>query len=492
MLLLGIDLGSSSVKASVIDGDSGQCLATAFYPSDEMKIIALKPGWAEQDPEIWWNNLKAAITACTGNAGLKNEAIAAIGISYQMHGLVIVDKDKKVLRPSIIWCDSRSVGYGEKALNSLGKDFCLRHLLNSPGNFTAAKLAWVKENEPEIFNRIYKVMLPGDYIAMRLTGEIKTTFTGLSEGIFWDYSNDCVSKELLEYFGFDHGILPDAATSFSVSGLLSDSVAADLGLPKGIPVSYKAGDQPNNALSLNVLSPGEVAATAGTSGVIYGVTDLKKFDALSRVNTFLHVNHSKELTRLGVLLCINGTGILNSWIRRYAGNNLTYNEMNDLAGTVSPGSNGLYILPFGNGAERMLMNKDTGSKIIGLNFNTHTSAHLFRAAQEGIAFSFRYGLDIMKETGIDPQVIRAGEANMFLSKVFRETLSCITGTVIHLFNTDGSIGAARGAGIGCGYYKSEKEAFKGLVALGVTEPEKSRISDYEEAYLKWKNLLLAL
>jgi xylulokinase len=492
MLLLGIDLGSSSVKASVLDGETGKCLNSAFYPEKEMEIIARKPGWAEQEPDIWWNNLKAAIKACIGKTGIRIEAIGAIGISYQMHGLVIVDKDKKALRPSIIWCDSRAVSYGEKALNSLGKDFCLRHLLNSPGNFTAAKLAWVKENEPEIFKRVYKIMLPGDYIAMKLTGEIKTTYTGLSEGIFWDYSSDGVSKELMDHFGFEDGILPDASTSFSVSGRISDSVAAELGLPKGIPVSYKAGDQPNNALSLNVLSPGEVAATAGTSGVIYGVTDLKKYDSLSRVNTFLHVNHSKELTRLGVLLCINGTGILNSWIRRYVGNNLSYNDMNDLAGTVSAGSNGLYVLPFGNGAERMLLNRDIGARIAGLNFNTHTSAHLFRAAQEGVAFSFRYGLDIMKETGIVPGIIRAGAANMFLSKVFRETLSCITQTEIHLYNTDGSIGAARGAGIGCGYYKSENEAFGGLAEVGVTEPDRSKVHLYNEAYSKWRDHLLSI
>ena len=492
MLILGIDLGSSSVKASVIDGDSGKCLATAFYPQDEMKIIALKPGWAEQDTEIWWANLKASIADCTHKLGQKKNDIGAIGISYQMHGLVVVDRNNKVLRPSIIWCDSRAVEYGEKAFFSLGKDYCLSHLLNSPGNFTASKLAWVKENEPELFSKIHKIMLPGDFIALRLTGEINTSFTGLSEGIFWDFSRNKVSEELMTYFGFDSSLLPEAAPSFSTQGKLLKSVASELGLPEGIPVSYRAGDQPNNALSLNVLNPGEVAATAGTSGVIYGVTDKKKYDPLSRVNTFLHVNHSHSDTRLGVLLCINGTGILNSWLRRNTGSNLSYNEMNQMAEKIAPGSDGLCILPFGNGAERMFRNKDTGAKISGLNFNTHSNAHMFRAAQEGIAFSFRYGLDIMKETGIDPRLIRAGEANMFLSKVFRETLSCITGTVIHLYNTDGSIGAARGAGIGCGYYKSEKEAFNGLVALGVTEPESSKTTVYEEAYLRWKNLLTTL
>ena len=492
MLLLGIDLGSSSVKASVIDGESGKCLATAYAPSDEMKIIALKPGWAEQDTAIWWSNLKGAINECTHKLGKKKDKIGAIGISYQMHGLVAVDKNNKVLRNSIIWCDSRAVGYGERALASLGKDYCLSHLLNSPGNFTASKLAWVKEHEPALYSLIHKVMLPGDYIALRLTGELSTSYSGLSEGIFWDFSQNKVSEELMKYYGFNSSLLPKAAPSFSISGLLLKSVASELGLPAGIPVSYRAGDQPNNALSLNVLEPGEVAATAGTSGVIYGVTDKKKFDKSSRVNTFLHVNHNNSQTRLGVLLCINGTGILNSWLRRNSGHNLSYNEMNNMASEIAPGSEGLCILPFGNGAERMLHNKDAGASITGLNFNIHSSAHMFRAAQEGIAFSFRYGLDIMKEVGIDPKVIRAGEANMFLSKVFREALSCITGTVIHLYNTDGSVGAARGAGIGCSYYLTEKEAFKGLAAVSVTEPDSLKSPDYEKAYLRWKEIVSTL
>jgi xylulokinase len=492
MLLLGIDLGSSSVKASVIDGESGKCLTTAFYPSDEMKIIALKPGWAEQDTETWWTNLKLAIKDCTDKLGPRKNDIGAIGISYQMHGLVTIDKNFKVLRPSIIWCDSRAVGYGEKAMKSLGKEFCLSHLLNSPGNFTASKLAWVKENEPELFSRIYKIMLPGDFIALRLTGELSTSFTGLSEGVFWDFMRDKVSEELLDYYGFNAGLLPESDSSFAIKGKLLKPVADELGLPAGTPVSYRAGDQPNNALSLNVLNPGEVAATAGTSGVIYGVTDKKKFDPLSRVNTFLHVNHNRSIPRLGVLLCINGTGILNSWLRKNSGSGMSYNDMNALAEKVSPGSNGLTILPFGNGAERVLGNKNPGARISGLNFNTHSNAHMFRAAQEGIAFSFRYGLDIMKETGIDPQLIRAGEANMFLSRIFRETLASVTGTEIHLYNTDGSVGAARGAGIGCGYYKSEKEAFTGLVTVAITEPDKAGSQILEEAYQKWESLVRAL
>jgi xylulokinase len=489
MLLLGIDLGSSSVKASVLDGETGICLATAFSPAEEMKIIAHKSGWAEQDPAIWWSNLRIAIGECCRKLGQKKKDIGAIGISYQMHGLVTVDKNNKVLRSSIIWCDSRAVGYGEKAMSALSKDFCLSHLLNSPGNFTASKLAWVKENEPEIFSKIHKIMLPGDYIASQLTGDIKTSFTGLSEGIFWDFSRSKVSEELMSFYGFDTSLLPEAAPSFSISGYLLQTVADELGLPAGIPVAYRAGDQPNNALSLNVLNPGDVAATAGTSGVIYGVTDKRKFDPLSRVNTFLHVNHTAAQQRLGVLLCINGTGILNSWLKRNTGDSLSYVQMNDAASAIAPGSEGLRILPFGNGSERMLGNDDRGACISGLNFNIHNKAHLFRASQEGIAFSFRYGLDIMKEAGIDPKLIRAGEANMFLSKVFREVLANVTGTEIHLYNTDGSAGAARGAGLGCAYYKSEAEAFTGLKALSKTEPDKTRSSVYKEIYSDWKNLL---
>lgn len=490
MLLLGIDLGSSSVKASVIDGETGKSLASAFYPADEMKIIAKNPGWAEQEPETWWQNMKLAIAECNTQLGTRKKEIGAIGISYQMHGLVVVDKNKRVLRPSIIWCDSRAVEYGSKANKALGNDYCLSHLLNSPGNFTAAKLAWVKENEPEVFDQIHKIMLPGDYIALRLTGNLVTTFTGLSEGIFWDFHENRVSGELMDYFGFNPDLLPDIVPSFSVQGHLVKEVAALLDLPENISVSYRAGDQPNNALSLNVLNPGELAATAGTSGVIYGVTDQKKFDPLSRVNTFLHVNHTPEIQRLGVLLCINGTGILNSWLKRYTGSGISYNDMNDLAAKVAPGSDGLIILPFGNGAERMLMNKDKGCSVKGLTFNRHTNAHLYRAAQEGIVFSFRYGLDIMRETGIIPSVIRAGAANMFQSPVFREALSCITGAEIHMYNTDGSVGAARGAGIGCGYYKSPEEAFAGLKEVGITTPDRTKSATYEEAYSRWKEFLL--
>jgi len=489
MLLLGIDLGSSSVKVSVVDGGTGRAISSASYPSSEMEISAPMPGWAEQDPEVWWKNFTLALWACLKPLGSKSKNIGAIGIAYQMHGLVAVDVNRKVLRPSIIWCDSRAVELGEKAFEKMGKDFCLHHLLNSPGNFTASKLAWVRENEPDLFKRIYKIMLPGDYLAMRLTDEIKTSYTGLSEGIFWDFMRNEISEEVLDYYGIAPELLADPVESFSMQGQLTPAMAETLGLPAGIPVSYRAGDQPNNALSLNVMHPGEVATTAGTSGVIYGVTDITQFDPLSRINTFLHVNHTSRITSLGVLLCINGTGILNSWLKKNTGAGLSYPGMNDLAAAVEPGSDGLTIMPFGNGAERMFQNRDIGASVQGLNFTTHSQGHLYRAAQESIAYSFRFGLEIMKETGINPSVIRAGESNLFLSKVFREILSSLTSTVITLYNTDGSVGAARGAGIGCGYYRTEQDAFKGLEITGRNEPDSNLARIYDEKYMEWLDIL---
>lgn len=490
MYLLGFDIGSSSVKASLVNAENGKCVASAFYPKSEAPIKAIQPGWAEQDPQMWWENLKLATQAVMNESGVSADEVAAIGISYQMHGLVCVDKNKQVLRPSIIWCDSRAVPYGEKAFKEIGEEHCLKHLLNSPGNFTASKLAWVKEYEPALFDHIDKIMLPGDYIAMRITGEACTTISGLSEGMFWDFQNNDIAKFLMDYYGFDRSIIPTIRPTFSEQGRITTQAAAELGLKAGTPVTYRAGDQPNNALSLNVFNPGEIASTAGTSGVVYGVNGVTDYDPKSRVNTFAHVNHTTTTPRLGVLLCINGTGILNSWIKRtVAPENISYAEMNDLAAQVPIGCEGVSILPFGNGAERMLQNREVGCTISGISFNTHSKAHLLRAAQEGIVFSFKYGIEIMQNMGMDISKIHAGNANMFLSPIFRDTLAGVTGATIELYDTDGSVGAAKGAGIGAGIYKDHNEAFATLERLKVIEPVETDRAAYTEAYERWKSNL---
>lgn len=489
MHLLGFDIGSSSVKVSLIEGHSGELIATSFYPKEEMKITAHRAGWAEQEPELWWKNLKLALAEVMQQSSVDPQSIASVGISYQMHGLVMIDKNHEVIRPSIIWCDSRAAAIGDRAFEVIGGQRCLTNLLNSPGNFTASKLKWVKDNEPELFDRVHKIMLPGDYIAMKLTGKAQTTVSGLSEGIMWNFRENRLADLLFENYGFSETIIPEIVPTFGNSGQLLPNVAAELGLSPKTAVSYRAGDQPNNALSLNVLNPGEIAATAGTSGVVYGVSSDIKYDEQSRVNTFAHVNHSAGDPRLGVLLCINGTGILNAWLKRMVGENLSYETMNQLAASAPIGSKGLSILPFGNGAERVLNNKNIGSVFSGLNFNIHQKGELLRAAQEGIVFSFKYGMDIMKNMGIDASVIRAGLANMFLSPIFRDTLAGVSGATIELYNTDGSVGAARGAGVGSGYYQSFEEAFSNLKKLEVIEPDASNVSAYNDAYALWKTKL---
>jgi xylulokinase len=459
-----------------------------------MAMAAPFPGWAEQDPELWWDHVKKSVKSCLTKGAVKADQVAAIGISYQMHGLVIVDKNHQSLRPSIIWCDSRAVEIGNKAQRVLGTEFCLDHLLNSPGNFTASKLKWVQNNEPAVYEKIYKAMLPGDYIAMKLTGNIVTTQTGLSEGIFWDYKSKSVSSDLLKNYNIDKSLLSDIVPVFSVQGELSQEGADQLGLKKGVKVSYRAGDQPNNAFSLNVLNPGETAATAGTSGVIYSVTDKNAFDPQSRVNAFVHVTdgHEAKSIRNGVLLCINGTGILNSWLRkniRGAGSPYDYQQINTIAADAPIGSDGLSVLPFGNGAERILENKDIGSSFHGLNFNRHSQAHLFRAAQEGIVFALKYGFDILQSMGLKTNVIRAGNANMFLSPLFREAFVNTIGARVELYDTDGAKGAAVGAGIGAGIYKSFPEAFKGLKMIRFEEPSNEKTEKYSSAYSQWKSAL---
>lgn len=489
MYLLGYDIGSSSVKASLVHAETGENCASAFFPKVEMKISSVQSGWAEQHPELWWENLVLATQAVLSKSGISSDRIAAIGISYQMHGLVTVDKDGQVLRPSIIWCDSRAVPYGEKAFHELGPSWSLQHLLNSPGNFTAAKLAWVKENEPDVYKRIDKIMLPGDYIAGKLTGSFTTTASGLSEGMFWDFKEDSISSVLMDYFGFDSSLIPEIRPTFSIQGRVNAESAALLGLKEGTPVSYRAGDQPNNALSLNVLNPGEVASTAGTSGVVYGVNDQPEFDPHSRVNSFAHVNHAPNQTRIGVLLCINGTGILNSWMKHQVVPHLSYEEMNVLAAQSPIGANGLSILPFGNGAERLLGNINPGCSFHGLQFNQHNQADLLRAAQEGIVFGFAYGMEVMNQMGIETKRIRAGKANMFLSPIFRETLAGVTGASIELYETDGSVGAAKGAGIGAGIYADAVEAFSSLKRLEVVEPDEKNAAAYQQAYARWKKYI---
>ena len=486
--LLGYDIGSSSVKAALIRVDTGQCVARAASPRQEMEISAPVVGWAEQQPERWWQEVINATQQLQAEYHFEASLVAGIGITYQMHGLVLLDKAGQVLRPAIIWCDSRAVEIGNQAFAALGDEYCLQHLLNSPGNFTASKLKWVQENEPTIYAQIHKIQLPGDYIAYRLTGQLQTTASGLSEGVFWDFRRQAIAQKLLDYYGISPDLLPEVVDTFAEQGRLTPQAAQALGLHAGTPISYRAGDQSNNAFSLNVLQPGELAATAGTSGVVYGVTDALAADSQARVNTFVHVNSAPTQPRHGVLLCVNGTGSLNSWLRKLVGD-LPYDELNQLAAQAPVGAAGLVFLPFGNGAERILENRPATAGLHGLSFTAHSRAHVLRAAQEGIVFALNYGLDAMRGLGVPTHTVRAGNANMFLSPVFRESFVNTANVTLELYDTDAAQGAARAAGIGAGVYANPAEALRGLKCLLTLEPTPALQAQYATAYARWHTVL---
>ncbi|HBH25141.1 MAG TPA: carbohydrate kinase [Cytophagales bacterium] len=495
MLFLGIDIGSSSIKVALLDGQLGRTIASAQYPeSEELPINAPKQGFAEQDPESWWQGTVHAFNHLKKTKNFDPATIGGIGISYQMHGLVMLDEAGKVLRPSIIWCDSRAVELGDKAFETIGTQRCLNQFLNSPGNFTASKLAWVKQNEPQLYRKLHKIMLPGDFIAYKLSGDMTTTVSGLSEGVLWDFKKNSIADEVLDHYGIEEHQLSDIVPTLGIQTKVGSVAADELGIRHGTPITYRAGDQPNNAFSLNVLKPGEVAATAGTSAVIYAVTDQDAYDRQSRVNTFLHVNNATKEKRNGVLVCVNGSGILYNWLRKIMGTGHQlpdYETLNALSKDVSPGSEGLQLFPFGNGAERILTNKNVQASMRNLDFNIHQAGHVVRAAKEGIVFALKYGFDILSDMGVGSNVVRAGKANMFLSPVFRETFVNTTKTELEFYDTNGAEGAARAAALGAGFYKNEKEAFTGLQCIDKISPDLELVKKYEDIYGEWKSELIS-
>ena len=484
MYYIGFDIGSSSVKVALVDAVTGKKIIALHEPQEEMAITSLQSDWAEQDPNSWWEYVCKATKRLIKEANIPPKEISGIGISYQMHGLVVVDESGKPLRDSIIWCDSRAIDIGNKAFENIGEEKCASNLLNSPGNFTASKLKWVKDNEPELYEKIYKYMLPGDYIAYRLTGEMNTTKNGLSEGILWDYKEDKVAGWLLDYYGINPSLTPTIVQNFSNQGEVDQKGSQESGIPFGTPVIYRAGDQPNNALSLNILKPGEVAATGGTSGVIYAVTDILKSKESSRINNFAHVNYSPETTNVGKLLCINGAGIMYRWLRNNIGEE-SYEAMNKRASKVAVGSDGVAVIPFGNGAERMLNSMNIGTHFINLNLNRHTSSHLCRAALEGIAFSFVYGMEILKDDNAKINVIRAGNDNLFRSEIFSNTVATLIGHEIEIYNTTGSVGAARACGLTDGDFEKFGNNITKNDHVMTFMPLKNK-EPYEMAYQHWK------
>lgn len=489
MYYLGYDLGSSSVKAALIDASNNCVIHSTSYPDHEMHIDSSNANWAEQNPEDWWKNVIEVTGRLIKESDADIQNIKGIGITYQMHGLVVVDKNKRVLRPAIIWCDSRAVSIGDNAYRAIGAARCNQHLLNSPGNFTASKLAWIKENEPDVFSEIDKVMLPGDYLALKLTGAVKTTVNGLSEGIFWDFVQHQPADFLLKHLRFNPELIPEITDNFVEQGRVSTEAAEQLGIPDGIPLLYRAGDQPNNAMSLGVLEPGEIAASGGTSGVVYGITDQLVYDETHRINSFAHVNHKKDKNRIGVLLCINASGILYRWVRENVlGSEVSYPEMEAMARKSEVGARGLYFLPFGNGGERMLNFKNKGAQLFGLNLNLHNQSDVIRASLEGIAFSFVYGIELIESIGVPVKRIKVANDNLFQSEIFSQVIANLSGVEIEMYETTGAVGAAQGASYAGGAYDSLEKAIFTKSSLKTFKPENA-ISPYQKAYSEWKKHL---
>lgn len=485
MHYLGIDLGSSSVKVCLADAN-GKEIASAKAPIDgEMEIISTSSGFAEQNPEDWWAMLTHGIKQLK-EQGHNLANVKAIGIAYQMHGLVAMNDSFIPLRPAIIWCDSRAIPLGEKAFQEIGEEKALKKLLNSPGNFTAAKLAWVKNNEPDIYNKIAFIGLPGDWLAARLTGQLNATVSGLSEGIFIDHSTGQISNDVLNAFSIDKNFIKQPGESFRRFGKVLPTWCDEFGFNADAEVCYVAGDQPNNAFSLSAINPGEVAINAGTSGVLYAVSETPVVDMQQRVNTFAHVTHTTNKPSFGVLACVNGTGIQYSWLRHMLANNgdLSFIDLNNLAKTAPPGCDGLHVFSFGNGAERILNNRNIGASFTNINFHKHGPQHLIRAAQEGIAFSLVYCIEIFKEIGIEIKVLKAGSANLFNSPLFRQIVADTSGIPVEVINADGALGAARGAMVGSQAIDIKTIGSEMIQTVARVEPSENT-QLYRQIYNEW-------
>lgn len=492
MYLLGFDIGSSSIKGALIDAESKKTIRVVSAPDREMPIDSPDRGFAEQDPEMWWKYVCRCSNMLMEHHPEAKNRIGAIGLTYQMHGLVLTDDEGKVLRSSVIWCDSRAVSTGRELEEKLDANAFLGSHYNVPGNFTFSKLRWVQKHQPDIFEQSEKFMLPGDYIAFRMTGEIRTSYTGLSEAILWNFKEGKANEDLLRQWDMDPRLIPGHAPSFATQGYVHATAREELGLDSGgkIPVSYRSGDQPNNAWSLNVNEPGVMAGAGGTSGVLYGISEDPVIDLTQRTNSFAHVNYEPERPRIGVLLCINGAGILYSWIRKnITGSDFSYDELERRATSVAPGADGLQFLPFGNGAERMLQNKPVQAHLMQLDLNRHRQDHIIRAGLEGVGFAFVYGYEIMKGLGLASDILRVGNDNLFLSGIFSGLISAMTGMRIEIREATGAVGAALGAGVGAGIYTSPQDAMKDSAVLQTVIPDPELQELYRPYYKLWKTEL---
>jgi xylulokinase len=477
MYWLGVDVGTGGSRALLVDAN-GRVRYSFVAPHEEMRM--LKPLWAEQEPEDWWRASQLAIQGVLKQAKADGGAINGIGLSGQMHGLVLLDEKHSVIRPALIWCDQRSQRQVDEINAAAGPETVLRATANPVlTGFTLPKLLWVKDNEPEKYSRIKRVLLPKDFVRFKLTGEFITDVSDASGTALFDVLRRKWSDEMIGILHLDKSILPEALESSAIAGHISEEAARATGLRAGTPVVAGAGDQAASAIGNGIVRSGEVSCTVGTSGVVFAYLEKPAYDPLGRVHTFCHaipgVWHVMGVTQ--------GAGLSLQWYRNRFSQNSDYDELTADASLSPPGAHGLFWLPYLMGERTPHLDANARAAWVGLTAK-HQASDLVRSILEGVCYSLKDGLEIIRELGATPSTTRLSGGGA-KSPLWHQLFANIFNQRVTTLETqEGSaFGAALLAAIGTKHYASAKEACKAAVhEVSAKEPDRAAAAFYEEHY----------
>ena len=501
--LLGIDLGTTGVKAALFAADDGRVVSSAFV---EYPLYHPQPGWAEQHPADWWQATLTAIRVCLAEGavgGVQPPDVAGVGLSGQMHGVVLLDEQGQVLRPCIIWADQRSEAEARWMTERVGAARLIE-LVSNPAltGFSAPKLLWIRDNEPELFARARTMLLPKDYIRYRLTGTMAMEISDAAGTCLLNVKEGEWSREVLAAIEVDPSLLPPVVPSDAVSGTITEAVAAQTGLPAGTPVAGGGADNACGAVGNGVVQAGLALVSIGTSGVVLAHSDVPQVDMsgpVPRVHTFNHA-----MPRAWYLMGVTqGAGLSLRWLRdniglperaleRWTGLD-AYELLAKEAESVPPGSDGLLFLPYLQGERTPHLDPYARGGWIGLTAS-HDRRYLVRSVLEGVAFSLKDCFTIIQEQGLHIEQVRAtgGGAK---SLVWRQIIADILGVELVITNAQEgpAFGAALLAGVASGVYASVQEACTMTVRIAErTEPRKETVGVYDEAYETYRALYPAL
>jgi xylulokinase len=491
--MMGIDVGTSGTRAVIVRPD-GHVAGAATGDHEPMRMA--KPGWAEQSPENWWQATIIAVRAALAEAGLKGADITAIGLSGQMHGVILLDKDCAVLRPALIWCDQRSQTQCDWITSRVGAERLIQ-LVSNPAltGWSAPKLLWIRDNEPAIYERAAHCLLPKDFVRFRLTGEFATDVSDASGTLLFDVTHRCWSAEMLAALEIDPSLFPRAYESPEITGEITAEVAKLTGLAAGTPVVGGGGDQAASAIGNGIVEPGLTSATLGTSGVIFAYTEEPKLDPGGRIHTFCHAVpgkwHVMGVTQgagLSLRWFRENFGASEAWLARQIGLD-TYDLIIKEAEQAPPGSLGLLWLPYLMGERTPHLDAQARGMWFGLTA-AHTRAHVIRSILEGVAFSLRDSLEIFKELGIPVEQIRASGGGS-RSPVWRQIQADIYGKeLVTLRTSEGSaLGAALLAGVGGGIYSSVQESARQAIQIQESVAPRAAVAPaYDRLYQVYRRL----